>query len=140
MTVYLHEIWWSSYWQLRLDLSLTHTKLKTKTATLTCLFIQENVEKLLFQAVCFLVYPLFDCLVGDQFAFSPLCVLKCCLKLLACEDAKSHWLHLFGLSPPCIFKCLLKLPASEDAKPHWLHLFDFSPLWVFKCVFKSPAR
>ena len=28
---------------------------------------------------------------------SPLCLFKCLLKLLTCEDAKSHWLHLFDL-------------------------------------------
>ena len=31
-----------------------------------------------------------------------------------------------------IFKCDPKLLAWEDAKSHWLHLLDFSPLWVFK--------
>ena len=31
--------------------------------------------------------------------FCPLCVFKSLIKALAQEDAKSHWLHLFGLSP-----------------------------------------
>ena len=44
-----------------------------------------------------------------MFIFSPLCVIKCNLRLRACEDAKSHWLHLFDFSPLCVFKCLLKL-------------------------------
>ena len=38
-------------------------------------------------------------------------------------DAKSHWLHLFDFSPLCVLKCLLKLPASEYEKSHWLQLF-----------------
>ena len=31
------------------------------------------------------------------------------------EEAKSHWLHLFDFSPLCVFKCVLKLLAWEDA-------------------------
>ena len=34
------------------------------------------------------------------------------------------WLWLFW---QCVFKCLFKLVASENAKSHWLHLFNFSP-------------
>ena len=49
------------------------------------------------------------------FTFSPLCVLKCTLKLLSCNVAKSHWLHLLGFSPLCLLKCFLKLSAREDA-------------------------
>ena len=41
------------------------------------------------------------------FGFPPLSVCKCLPKLPTCEDAKSHWLHLFGLSRLCIFKWLL---------------------------------
>ena len=52
------------------------------------------------------------CICSD---FSPLCVLKCLLKLLAWAEAKSHWLHLFGFSPLCVFKCFLKSPAQEEA-------------------------
>ena len=33
-----------------------------------------------------------------------------------------------NLTPLYIFKCVLKLLAWEDAESHWLHLFDFSPL------------
>ena len=29
----------------------------------------------------------------------------------ASADAKSHWLHLFDFSPLCVFKCVLKLLA-----------------------------
>ena len=36
----------------------------------------------------------------------------------------------------CLFVCLLKELGSQQAKLHWLHLFGFSPLCVFKCVFK----
>ena len=39
--------------------------------------------------------------------FSPFCVFKCLLKVLAWEDAQSHWLHFFNFSPLCVFKCLL---------------------------------
>ena len=56
----------------------------------------------------------------------PMCIFKWVLNLSPREDAKSHWLHLFGFSPLCVFKCLLKLPACEDAKSHWLHLFHIS--------------
>ena len=42
-------------------------------------------------------------------------VFKCWRKDLGSEQAKSHWLHLFGFSPLCVFKCLLKWPACEDA-------------------------
>ena len=73
------------------------------------------------------------------FDFSPLCVFKCLLKLPASDDAYLHWLHLLDFSPLCVFKCLLKLLTWEDLKSHWLHLFDFSPLCVFKCFLKSPA-
>ena len=31
------------------------------------------------------------------------------------EDAKSHWLHLFGFSPQCVFKCVLKTSTQEVA-------------------------
>ena len=34
-------------------------------------------------------------------------------------------MHLFGVSPLCVFKCLLKSLAREEAKSHWLHLFGF---------------
>ena len=44
-----------------------------------------------------------------------LCVIKSILKLLAREDAKSHWLHLFDFSPLCVFKWVFKLPVREDA-------------------------
>ena len=43
-------------------------------------------------------------------------------------------------SPVCVFKCLVKLSVLDDAKSHWLHLFGFSPLWVFKCLLNSLAR
>ena len=50
-------------------------------------------------------------------SFSPfytdLCLFICLLKELETEQAKSHWLHLFGFFPLCVFKCFLKLPASE---------------------------
>ena len=68
-----------------------------------------------------------------------LCVIKSILKLLAREDAKSHWLHLFDFSPLCVFTCVLKSPAWQDAKSHWLHLFDLSQLCAFKCLLKSPT-
>ena len=42
-------------------------------------------------------------------------------------------------SPLCVLKCVLKLPAREETKSHLL-MFDFSPLSVFKCLFKSPAQ
>ena len=35
--------------------------------------------------------------------------------MLSQEEAKSHWLHLFGFSPLCVFKCLLKPPVREEA-------------------------
>ena len=73
------------------------------------------------------------------FTFSPLCVFECLFKLPACEDAKSHWLHLIEFSPVCVFKCVLKWHAWEDAKSHWLHLIEFSPVCVFKCVLKWHA-
>ena len=66
-------------------------------------------------------------------------IFKCFLKSPACEDTKSHWLHLFNFSPLCVFKCLLKSPDCKDAKSHRLHLFDFSPLCIFKWVLKLPA-
>ena len=50
-----------------------------------------------------------------SFDFSRLCVFKCVLKLLAWDDAKSHWLHLFDFSPLCVFRCALKLPREEEA-------------------------
>ena len=68
-----------------------------------------------------------------------LCVIKSILKLLAREDAKSHWLHLYDFSPLCVFTCVLKSPAWQDAKSHWLHLFDLSQLCIFKCLLESPA-
>ena len=68
-----------------------------------------------------------------------LCVIKSILKLLAREDAKSHWLHSFDFSPLCVFTCVLKSPAWQDAKSHWLHLFDLSQLCIFKCLLESPA-
>ena len=43
------------------------------------------------------------------------------------EEAKSHWLQLFGFSPLWVFKCVLKLPALEDAKSQLLH-------WLFSAV------
>ena len=49
------------------------------------------------------------------FTFSPLCVLEWTLRLLSCNVAKSHWLHLLGFSPLCLLKCFLKLSAREDA-------------------------
>ena len=52
--------------------------------------------------------------IGCFFYFYPLCVFKCLFKQPACEDAKSHCLHLFDFSPLCIIKCFLKLPARED--------------------------
>ena len=57
-----------------------------------------------------------------------LCVVRCCLKLPAWENAKLYWLHLFDFSPVSVFKCVLKLSAREDANSHWLHLFGISPL------------
>ena len=51
----------------------------------------------------------------------------------------SHWLHLFHFSPLCVFRCVLKLLAWEDAKSHRLHLFGFSLLCVLKCVLKLLA-
>ena len=42
-------------------------------------------------------------------------------------DAKSHWSHLFDYSPLCVIKCLLKLTATKNEKSHWLHVFNFSP-------------
>ncbi len=57
-----------------------------------------------------------------RFFYTDLCLFICLLKELETEQAKSHWLHLFGFFPLCVFKCFLKLPACEDAKSHWLHL------------------
>ena len=101
------------------------------------------------------------------FDFSPLCVCKCLLKVLALIDVKSHCSHLFSFSPPCVFKCVLKLLALIDAKSHWLHVlvlfstvrlqmcpqiacldwckvaqvaFDFSPLCLCKCFLKVLAK
>ena len=34
-------------------------------------------------------------------------------------------MHLFDFSPLCVFKRLLRLLARENAESHWLHLFDF---------------
>ena len=39
------------------------------------------------------------------------------------KNARPHRLHFFDLSPLCVFKCYLKLLATEEAKAHWLHLF-----------------
>ena len=41
-----------------------------------------------------------------------------------------------------LFKRLLKSPAREDAKSHWLHLFGFSPPRVFKflCIYLNNSR
>ena len=51
---------------------------------------------------------------------------------IACPRRGIIRLHLFGLSPLCVLKCLLKDLGSEQAKSHWLHLFDFSrSLFVF---------
>ena len=50
---------------------------------------------------------------------------KCTLKLLGSEEAKSHWLHLFGFYPLCVFKCVLKLPSRIVVNSQWLHLFVF---------------
>ena len=60
-------------------------------------------------------------------SFSPLCVFKCVLKLVA-----SAYLH-------CHIGCicltfLLKLSAREEAKSHWLHSFNFSTV----CYQTSP--
>ena len=66
--------------------------------------------------------------------FSPLCVFKCVLKLLASEDAKSHWLHLFDFSPLCVFKWFLKLSTRWDAKSHCLHFWTF-----LHCVLSNGA-
>ena len=48
------------------------------------------------------------------------CLRWCKVTLVAC----------IGLSPLCVIKCCLKPSAQEEAKSHWLHLFDFSPLCV----------
>ena len=99
----------------------------------------------LFSTVRFQMCPQTACLWGCTvtlvtfFYFSPLCVLKCALKLPARDESKSHWLHLFGFSPLCVFKCLLKLNAWEHVKSHWLYLFDLSLLCVFKCLLISPS-
>ena len=62
------------------------------------------------------------------------------LKLLACEEAESHCLHLFNFSPLCVFKCVLKLLAWEDTESHWLHLLDFSFQCIFKCIHKYSTQ
>ena len=102
-----------------------------------------------------------QCLKVILLLLSALCDIKCFLKLLASDNTKSRWLHLFNFlnvwmssffyfSPLCDFKCFLKLLTSENTKSHWLHLFkfpniwksslfDFSPLCVFKCVRKALA-
>ena len=39
---------------------------------------------------------------------------KCVLKWPVWEDAYLHWLHLCNFSPLCVFKCVLKLLVCED--------------------------
>ena len=45
------------------------------------------------------------CAFAGSTIYTALCVFsfKCTLKLLAWEDASSHWLHLFDFSPPCVW-------------------------------------
>ena len=56
--------------------------------------------------------------------FSPLCVFKCVLKVLASEDAYSHWLQLLGLSPLCTFiflnDCLFPTATQLRSGGRWL--------------------
>ena len=45
-----------------------------------------------------------------------------------------HWLHCFVFFPLCVFKYALKLSAREEAKSHWLHLFGlFSTVCFHMC-------
>ena len=46
-----------------------------------------------------------------------------CIKAFKQDDTKLHCLQLFDFSPVCVFKCLLKLLAWEKAYSHQLHLF-----------------
>ena len=84
--------------------------------------------------------------------FSPLCVFKCVLKLVASASSHISYICLtfssnclpgkrqshigcFCLTFPL---CVFKLFAQEDVS-HWLYLFDFSPLCILKCLLKSPT-
>ena len=84
------------------------------------------------------------------FDFSPLCIIKCNLKLFEWTEENSFVCYQvvpqvacskgciitlvasIDFSPLCDFKCVLKLAGQVDAKLHWLHLFDLSPLCLFK--------
>ena len=84
------------------------------------------------------------------FDFSPLCSIKCNLKLFEWTEENSFVCYQvvpqvacskgciitlvasIDFSPLCDFKCVLKLAGQVDAKLHWLHLFDLSPLCLFK--------
>ena len=46
-----------------------------------------------------------------------ICVTLWIFKLLASEDLKFHWLHSVNFSPLCVFKCVLKLLASVQCRP-----------------------
>ena len=50
------------------------------------------------------------------------------LKLPACTDAKSHWLHLYAFSPKGVFRCFLKSPAWIDGKSQMVALVRFFQL------------
>ena len=60
------------------------------------------------------------------------CVLKCEPKLPANRWGDIVTLIAFVcLSPLCVIKCILKLPAQEDAKSRWLQLFNIFAIICF---------
>ena len=54
--------------------------------------------------------------LAASYDFFPLWDLECIHILAGQVDVMLHWLHLFDFSPLCVIKCILKLPACVDAK------------------------
>ena len=72
--------------------------------------------------------------------YEPLCVSSKYFnqKMLPTENFLGHLLQENGFSPVWVLKCCVKLPCSEKAFKHWLQEYVFSSIWVFICLFKSP--
>ena len=52
-------------------------------------------------------------------------------KLLAWEDTKTHWLHLFGFSPLRVFKCIFKALALLKGLLQWSHMKVSPMCWAW---------
>ena len=89
----------------------------------------------LFSTVRFQMCPQTACLWGCTvtlvtfFYFSPLCVLKCALKLPAWHESKSHWLHFVRLFSTVCFQMSSQIKCLGTCKVT-LALF----VWLFSTV------